>query len=70
MGGGRNTIGGGVTQIKAGTNISIGSTMVNGRGVVTISSTGGGGSGSPGGSDTQLQYNNAGAFGGITGATN
>lgn len=69
MGGGRNTIGGGVTQIKAGTNISISSTMVNGRGVVTISSTGGGGSGSPGGSDTQLQYNNAGAFGGITGAT-
>lgn len=27
-----------------------------------------GGSGSPGGSTTQLQYNNAGAFGGITGA--
>lgn len=31
--------------------------------------TGGGGGGTPGGSDTQLQYNNAGAFGGITGAT-
>lgn len=30
---------------------------------------GGGGSGTPGGSDTQLQYNQAGAFGGITGAT-
>jgi len=28
-----------------------------------------GGSGSPGGSDTQLQYNNAGSFGGISGAT-
>jgi hypothetical protein len=28
-----------------------------------------GGGGTPGGSDTQLQYNNAGAFGGITGAT-
>lgn len=28
-----------------------------------------GGSGTPGGSDTQLQRNNAGAFGGITGAT-
>jgi hypothetical protein len=27
------------------------------------------GSGTPGGSDTQVQYNNAGAFGGITGAT-
>lgn len=30
---------------------------------------GSGGSGSPAGSNTQLQYNNAGAFGGITGAT-
>lgn len=29
----------------------------------------GGGGGSPGGSTTQLQYNNAGSFGGITGAT-
>lgn len=29
----------------------------------------GSGSGSPGGSDTQVQYNNAGAFGGISGAT-
>lgn len=28
-----------------------------------------GGGGTPGGSDTQLQYNNAGAFGGISGAT-
>lgn len=32
-----------------------------------VNSSGGGGT--PGGSDTQLQYNNAGAFGGITGAT-
>lgn len=32
-----------------------------------LSATGGGGT--PGGSDTQLQYNNAGSFGGITGAT-
>ena len=30
---------------------------------------GGGSGGTPGGSDTQVQYNNAGAFGGITGAT-
>ncbi len=30
---------------------------------------GGGGGGTPGGSDTQLQRNNAGAFGGISGAT-
>lgn len=29
----------------------------------------GGGGGTPGGSNTQLQYNNAGSFGGITGAT-
>jgi hypothetical protein len=32
---------------------------------VTIAATGGGG-GTPGGSDTQLQYNNGGAFGGMT----
>jgi hypothetical protein len=31
--------------------------------------TGGGGAGNPGGSNTQVQYNNAGSFGGITGAT-
>ena len=37
----------------------------NGR----LCGTGGGGGGSPGGSNTQLQYNNAGSFGGITGAT-
>jgi hypothetical protein len=30
---------------------------------------GGGGGGGPGGADTQIQYNNAGAFGGITGGT-
>jgi len=35
----------------------------------TCTITTGGGSGSPGGSDTQLQYNNAGSFGGISGAT-
>lgn len=34
-----------------------------------VSATGGGGGGSPGGSTTQVQYNNAGAFGGVTGAT-
>lgn len=36
-------------------------------GIITVDITGGGGT--PGGSDTQLQYNNAGAFGGISGAT-
>jgi trimeric autotransporter adhesin len=34
-----------------------------------ISVSGSGGSGTPGGSDTQLQYNNSGAFAGISGAT-
>lgn len=34
-----------------------------------ICGTGGGGAGNPGGSNTQVQYNNAGSFGGITGAT-
>lgn len=36
---------------------------------VVAGSGGGGGGGTPGGSDTQLQFNNAGSFGGITGAT-
>lgn len=35
----------------------------------TESQVGSGGGGSPGGSDTQLQYNNGGAFGGISGYT-
>lgn len=56
---------GGVTRIRAGDGVTISPT--GGTGVVTINSTGGGGT--PGGSDTQLQYNNAGAFGGIAGAT-
>lgn len=40
-------------------------------GTVQVSSpaAGGGGGGTPGGSDTQLQYNNAGSFGGIATAT-
>lgn len=44
--------------LELGTNLSITGT--------TLNATGGG---SPGGSDTQLQRNNAGAFGGISGAT-
>lgn len=51
-----------VSQIIAGTNITI--SPVGGTGAVTINSTGGG-SGTPGGSDTQLQFNNAGTFGGM-----
>ena len=50
-------------SIVAGTNITVTGTWPN----QTIDASGGGGS--PGGSTTQVQYNNAGAFGGITGAT-
>lgn len=38
-------------------------------GVVTLSWVANGSGGTPGGSNTQLQYNNAGAFGGISGCT-
>jgi hypothetical protein len=50
--------------LTAGTNV----TITNAAGAITIAASGGGG-GSPGGSTTQVQYNNAGAFGGISGAT-
>jgi hypothetical protein len=49
-------------SIVAGTNVTITGTWPN----QTIAASGGG---TPGGSTTQVQYNNAGAFGGITGAT-
>ena len=39
-----------------------GSLTLNGSSI-----TGGGGGGTPGGSDTQIQYNNGGAFGGASG---
>jgi len=52
----------GVTSIVAGTGI----TVSGGTGAVTINATGGGG-GSPGGTSGTVQYNNAGAFGGVTG---
>ncbi len=51
-------------NLVQGTNMTI---TDNGDGSVTFDATGG--SGSPGGSNTQLQYNNAGAFGGISGVT-
>jgi hypothetical protein len=51
--------------LTAGTNV----TITNAAGAITIAASGGGGGGTPGGSTTQLQYNNAGAFGGITGVT-
>jgi hypothetical protein len=52
-------------SIVAGTNVTVTGTWPN----QTIAASGGGGGGTPGGSTTQVQYNNAGAFGGITGAT-
>jgi hypothetical protein len=49
-------------SIVAGTNVTVSGTWPN----QTIAASSGG---TPGGSNTQVQYNNAGAFGGITGAT-
>lgn len=56
---GRGTAGTGVMEeITLGTNLTLLGTTLNASG-----------GGTPGGSTTQVQYNNAGAFGGITGAT-
>jgi len=52
----------GVTSIVAGSNVTINQST----GAVTINASGGGGGGSPGGSNGQIQYNNNGSFGGIT----
>ena len=49
-------------SIVAGTNVTVTGTWPNQTIAASSSST-------PGGSTTQVQYNNAGAFGGITGAT-
>jgi hypothetical protein len=51
----------GLSYLAAGTNVTITSAS---NGQITI--TAAGGSGAPGGSDTQLQYNDGGAFGGIS----
>lgn len=45
---------------------SVTNTFLKWNGTTFVWDTAGGGSGSPGGSTTQLQYNNAGAFGGIS----
>lgn len=52
---------GGVTSIVAGTNVTI--SPISGLGDVTINAAGG--SGTPGGATGEVQYNNAGAFGGV-----
>jgi hypothetical protein len=52
----------------AGNNSGTNCLQENASGVPSWATCGGGG-GTPGGSNTQVQYNNAGAFGGITGAT-
>lgn len=51
-------------NIVAGSNITVTASGSN----ITIASTGGGG-GTPGGSDTQVQFNDAGSFGGDAGMT-
>lgn len=52
----------------AGTNGYV--LQTNGLGVLTwTAQTGGGGGGTPGGANTQVQWNNAGSFGGIVNAT-
>ena len=51
----------GTSLMAAGANITI---ATGSTGQITISASGG--SGSPGGSDTQIQYNNGGSFGGVS----
>lgn len=58
---------GGVTQIIAGTNITITPTV--GTGAVTINATTATGSGVPGGPSGAIQYNSAGTFAGSANAT-
>ena len=45
--------------LTAGSNV----TITNADGAITIAASGGGGGGSPGGANTQIQFNNGGAFG-------
>lgn len=62
----------GITVVETATSLDFtgaGVTATGSGSAATADIPGGGGGGTPGGSDTQLQYNNAGAFGGISGAT-
>ncbi len=51
--------------LTAGTNV----TITNADGAITIAAAGGGGGGSPGGANTQVQFNDGGSFGGDAGLT-
>ena len=51
------------SNVGSFTNANI---TVNAKGLITAAANGSGGSGSPGGSSGQTQYNNSGAFGGYT----
>lgn len=53
--------------LVGGTNMTI--TTNAGGDTITFASSGGGGSGTPGGSNTQVQFNDAGSFGGNAGMT-
>lgn len=57
----KDIVGGLVTKIIAGTGVTVSPTT--GIGNVTVNSSGGGGS--PGGSDTDVQYNSTGSFAGV-----
>lgn len=64
---GANTIAGWDDTDNAPTNFLIGSGLTYTHSTHTLSASGGGGS--PGGSDTQVQFNDAGSFGGNAGLT-
>jgi hypothetical protein len=56
----------GRSYLVAGNNVTITSES---NGQITIAASGGGGGGSPGGANTQVQFNDAGSFGGDAGLT-
>lgn len=62
-------VGSGACAYPYKVNVTTGTIFNPGTGVINITTGGGsGGSGTPGGSNPQLQYNNAGAFGGVVGS--